>query len=94
MGHNGATGVQGCGSVCFCSLVLKLFGELVCVHGMLVCLPAEFVSSQVIFLTMGDRRGRMVVGRKVCSSASRLWVLCGIAALLAAWLLTTGPLKS
>jgi hypothetical protein len=40
----------------------QLFGKPVRVHGMLVCLPAEFVSGQVIFLAMGDGRSRVGMG--------------------------------
>jgi hypothetical protein len=47
---------------------------------MLVCLLAEFVSGQVIFFTMGGRRGRVVVGRKVVqlgkSIMGALWHCC------------------
>jgi hypothetical protein len=44
-------------SLFFVLLGSDLLGEFVSVHGMLVRLLAEFVSRQVIFFAMGDRRG-------------------------------------
>ena len=53
----------------------QLLGELVNIHGMLVRLFAELVSSQVICFAAGDR-SRVRVGRKVVEFCSSLvWSL-------------------
>jgi hypothetical protein len=43
----------------------KLFVESMDVHGMLVCLFCELVSSQMVSLAVSDGSGGMSVGRKV-----------------------------
>ncbi len=52
----------------------EFLSESVSVHGMLVGLLAEFVSRQVIFFAMGDRRDCMHVGRKIMEFRSSLVV--------------------
>jgi hypothetical protein len=55
-----------------CCFLAQLLGELVNIHGMLVRLFAELVSSEVIFFAMGDSRRRVRVGRKVVEFCSSL----------------------
>jgi hypothetical protein len=59
-----------------CFFLAQLLAELVSIHGMLVRLFAELVSSEVIFFAVGNSRRRMRVGRKVVEFCSSLvWSL-------------------